>query len=139
MLTSYLGPKAPFFLSSASSSSRSSWSIFAPLLGSLPWFLACVIVRDLYREWCLKRSSHTGRVASFLLSVTSSGSGVGSFSRLVSRSSWLAMERSSSVSGISLPSRCIIGSCFVTYWSRWPSESSPCPRGSGWPPSGPGW
>lgn len=39
---------------------------------------------------------------SFLLSVTSAGSGVGSFSRLLSRSSWLAMERSSSVSWISI-------------------------------------
>ena len=47
MLTSYLGPKAPFFLSSASSSSRSSWSILAPLLGSLPWFLACHAVREM--------------------------------------------------------------------------------------------
>ena len=37
----------PFFLSSASSSSRSSWSILAPLLGSLPWFLACNVVRGI--------------------------------------------------------------------------------------------
>jgi len=44
----------------------------------------------------------TGRVASFLLSVTSLGSGEGSFSRFSSRASWLAMVRSSSVSGISI-------------------------------------
>jgi hypothetical protein len=48
MLIAYLGPKVPFFLSSASSSSRSSWSILAPLLGSLPWFLACGVVRDMH-------------------------------------------------------------------------------------------
>lgn len=47
MLTAYLGPKVPFFLSSASSSSRSSWSILAPLLGSLPWFLAYGVVRKM--------------------------------------------------------------------------------------------
>lgn len=45
----------------------------------------------------LAQVEHTGLVASCLLSVTSVGSGEGSFSRLVSRSSWLAMERSSSV------------------------------------------
>jgi hypothetical protein len=44
----YLGPKAPFFLSSASSSSLSSWSILAPLLGSLPWFLAWSVVSTLH-------------------------------------------------------------------------------------------
>jgi len=36
----YFGPKAPFFFNISSSSSLSSWSIFAPLLGSLPWDLA---------------------------------------------------------------------------------------------------
>jgi hypothetical protein len=25
----------------------------------------------------------------------------------------------------------------MTYWSRWPCESSPCPHGNGWPPAGP--
>jgi hypothetical protein len=48
MLTAYLGPKAPFFLRISSSSSRSSWSILAPLLGSLPWFLACNVIRGMY-------------------------------------------------------------------------------------------
>jgi hypothetical protein len=57
---------------------------------------------------------HTGRVASFLLSVTSLGSGEGSFSRLVSRSSWLAMERSSSVSDVSF--------LFLIGWARTSSE-----------------
>lgn len=110
MLTAYWGPKVPFFLSSASSSSRSSWSILAPLLGSLPWFLACIIVRRCVMDRNLEQATHTGRVASFLLSVTSWGSGVGSFSRFSSRSSWLAMVRSSSMSSISLPSHTIFGS-----------------------------
>jgi hypothetical protein len=62
----------------------------------LPWFLACGIVRGYKENGLIGQVGHTGRVASFLLSVTSVGSGEGSFSRLVSRSSWLAMERSSS-------------------------------------------
>lgn len=36
----WLGPKLPFFFSISASSSASSWSTFAPLLGSLPWAFA---------------------------------------------------------------------------------------------------
>ena len=35
-----LGPKPPFFFKISASSAWSSASIFAPLEGSLPWFLA---------------------------------------------------------------------------------------------------
>jgi hypothetical protein len=66
-----------FSLSLCSSSSLSSWSILAPLEGSLPCALA-------------------GRVASFSRCLSSSDFSSLSFSRFSSRSSLLAMDRSSS-------------------------------------------
>jgi len=94
LCTYCLGPKLPFFAKMASSSSLNSWSILAPFDGSLPCDLACSSVNT-YRQNHQNRRP-TGSVASCLYWIASISSFSDSFSRLLSRSSLFAMDRSSS-------------------------------------------